>query len=243
VLHSGRNVKMIFDILTIFPNLVAPYFEDSILKREKLKKTIKVRIHDIRKFSKERHKKVDDIPYGGGAGMVMTPQPIYDCIKYVRGLSPAVEVNATGGQADKKISASERPVIYLSPHGKKLTHELATQLSQKKGLILLCGRYEGIDERIRELCIDDEISIGDYVLTGGELPALVLVDAITRLLPGALGDERSAHQDSFTEAFEGKKEHPHYTRPPTFNKLEVPEVLRSGDHSKIDAWRKKNLKD
>lgn len=225
---------MIFDILTIFPNLVAPYFEDSILKRELMKKTIKVRFHDIRKFSKERHKKVDDIPYGGGAGMVMTPQPIYDCVQHVRRLAPSV---------GKKVTNNERPVIYLSPHGKKLTHELATKLSKKKGLILLCGRYEGIDERIRELCVDEEISIGDYVLTGGELPALVLVDAVTRLLPGALGDERSAHQDSFSEAFDGKKEYPHYTRPPVFKKLAIPEVLRSGDHAKIDEWRRKHLKD
>ncbi|PIQ78226.1 tRNA (guanosine(37)-N1)-methyltransferase TrmD [Candidatus Peregrinibacteria bacterium CG11_big_fil_rev_8_21_14_0_20_46_8] len=224
---------MTFDILTIFPNLVTPYFEDSILKREILKKTIRVRVHDIRKYSKNKHGKVDDIPYGGGAGMVMTPQPIYDCIQKVRRLAPAIGKSATPAM---------RPVIYLSPHGKKLDYALAKKLSKKKGLILLCGRYEGIDERLRKLCIDEEISIGDFVLTGGELPALTVVDAVTRLLPGALGDERSAHEDSFTEKLDGKKEYPHYTRPPEFKGLTVPEVLRSGDHAKINAWRKKNLK-
>lgn len=215
---------MVFDILTIFPDLLSSYIQDSIIAREIKKKTIKIRFHDIRAYSKDRHKKVDDTPYGGGAGMVMTPQPIYDCI-----------------QAVKKKNRGAA-VIYLTPQGKLFDYKLAKKLARKKGLILLCGRYEGIDDRIRELCIDEEISIGNYVLTGGELPAMVMIDAVTRLLPGALGNKESAREDSFTEALEGKKEYPHYTKPREFKGLSVPPVLLSGDHAKITAWRKKGLK-
>lgn len=216
---------MRFDILTIFPNLITGYLSDSILKREILKKTIKVHTHDIRAYSTDKHKKVDARPYGGGAGMLMTPEPLYDAIKTVKRKNP------------------KAPVIYLSPTGKMLNYKLAKKLAKKPGLILLCGRYEGIDERIRKLCVDEEISIGQYVLSGGELPALVIVEAITRLLPGALGDERSAHEDSFTEALEGKKEYPQYTRPPEFRGLKVPRILLSGNHKKIAEWRKKKLRD
>lgn len=220
-----------FDILTIFPDLIEGYLRESIVKREILKKTIAVRVHDIRKFSKNKHKKVDDIPYGGGAGMLMTPQPIYDCISYVRKLNPKLS----------KRQRTQRPVIYLTPQGRKFSYRVAKELSAKKGLILLCGRYEGIDQRIRDLCVDDEISIGDYVLTGGELPALTVLDAVTRLIPGALGDKRSAEEDSFTEALGGKKEYPHYTRPPIFRKRKVPDVLMSGNHAKIALWRSERL--
>lgn len=220
----AETLKMVFDILTIFPHLLDSYLEDSILGREIKKKTIKVRFHDIREYSEDRHKKVDATPYGGGAGMLMTPQPIYDCIKAVK----------------KKNRGA--PVIYLSPTGNLLDYKMAKRLSKKKGLILLCGRYEGIDDRIRQLLVDEEISIGEYVLTGGELPAMVIVDAVTRLLPKALGNKESAREDSFTEALDGKKEYPHYTKPRVFKKLKVPEVLLSGNHAKIDAWRKKHLK-
>lgn len=215
---------MTFDILTIFPHLLDSYLEDSIVKREIKKKIIRVRFHDIRRYSKNKHKKVDDSPYGGGAGMLMTPQPLYDSIA-------AVKRKNRGA-----------PVIYLTPQGKLFDYKMAKRLSRKKGLILICGRYEGIDERIRKLCIDEEISIGNYVLTGGELPAMVVVDAVTRLLPGALGNKESARQDSFTEALEGKKEYPHYTRPPIFKGLRVPPVLLTGDHKKIEAWRKRHTK-
>lgn len=214
---------MTFDVLTIFPHLLDSYLEDSIIHREIKKKIIKVRFHDIRKYSKDKHKKVDDRPYGGGAGMLMTAQPLFDAIAATRKKNP------------------KAPVIYLSPKGKLFDYKLAKKLSKKSGLILLCGRYEGIDERIKKLCIDEEISIGNYVLTGGELPAMVIVDAITRLLPGALGDCRSAHEDSFTEKLEGKKEYPHYTRPEVFKRLYVPSVLLTGDHKKIALWRKKHL--
>lgn len=215
---------MRFDILTIFPRLIEGYLTDSILKREILKKTITVHTHDIRAYSKDAHKKVDDRPYGGGAGMLMTPQPLYDGIKAVKRKNKSAKI------------------VYMSPGGKLLTHALAKKLSTSKGLIIVCGRYEGIDERIKKLCIDEEISIGEYVLSGGELPALVMVEAITRLLPGALGDKRSSHEDSFSEALEGKKEYPHYTRPPEFKGLKVPKVLLQGNHKKIDAWRKKKLR-
>lgn len=215
---------MLFDILTIFPRLLDSYFSDSIIWREIKKGTVKICSHDIRKYSKNKHKKVDDRPYGGGAGMVMTPQPIFDAIQAVRKKNP----NA--------------PVIYLTPSGKTFNYKLAKKLSKRSGLILLCGRYEGIDDRIRKLCVDEEISIGDYVLTGGELAAMVIIDAITRLLPGALGNKESAREDSFTEALDGKKEYPHYTRPPIFKKLKVPAVLITGHHSKIAQWRKKHIK-
>lgn len=215
---------MRFDILTIFPHLLDSYLDDSIVKREIIKKVIRVYFHDIRVYSKDRHKKVDARPYGGGAGMLMTPQPLYDAIQ-------AVKRKNRGA-----------PVIYLSPRGKTLDHKMAKRLAKKKGLILLCGRYEGIDERVRKLCVDEEISIGNYVLTGGELPAMVLVDAITRLVPGALGNEDSIHEESFSEALDGKKEYPHYTRPPVFKGLKVPPVLLTGNHKKIADWRKARVK-
>lgn len=214
---------MIFDVLTIFPHLLDSYLEDSIIKREIVKETVKIRFHDIRKYSCDKHRKVDDTPYGGGAGMVMAAQPIYDCIAAVKRKNPKAKV------------------IYLSPKGKLLNHALAKKLSKNKGLILLCGRYEGIDERVKKLSIDEEISIGEYVLTGGELAALVLIDTITRLLPKALGNKNSAREDSFSEALGGKKEYPHYTKPRVFRKLQVPNVLLSGNHAKISAWRKKHL--
>lgn len=215
---------MTFDILTIFPHLLDSYLSDSIVWREIKKGTIRVRFHDIRQFSKDKHKKVDDTPYGGGAGMVMTSQPIFDCIKAVKKKNPRA------------------PVIYMTPRGKTFSHKMAKQLSKLSGLILLCGRYEGVDERVLKLCVDFEISIGDYVVTGGELPAMVIVDAVTRLLPGALGNEKSAHEDSFSEALSGKKEYPHYTKPQVFKKLKVPKVLLSGNHANIENWRKKHLK-
>lgn len=220
---SLTEAFMQFDILTIFPRLLDSYIHDSILGREIKKGTMEIRFHDIRAYSKNKHRKVDDSPYGGGAGMVMTAQPIFDCIKAVKKKNPRAAI------------------VYLSPVGKMFDYAMAKRLSKKKGLILLCGRYEGIDERIRKLCVDEEISIGNYVLTGGELPAMVIVDAVTRLLPGALGNKESVHEDSFTEALEGKKEYPHYTRPPVFQKLKVPDILLTGDHKKIQEWRKKHL--
>lgn len=222
---------MRFDLLTIFPEIFDSYLGESILKRAIKNKKLKIVIHDIRKFSKDRHQKVDAPPYGGGPGMVMTPQPIYDCIQYV-----------------KKINTG--PVIYLSPRGTILTQKKAMELAKlgtakkqgkEKGLILLCGRYEGIDQRLIDLTVDQELSIGKYVLTGGELPAMVVIDAVSRHIPGVLGDENSHEEESFSKVFKGKREYPHYTRPPIFKGLKVPLVLLSGHHAKIKKWRTENL--
>lgn len=223
---------MRFDILTLFPNLVLPYFEDSILKRAIDAQKITVAVHNIRDYSTERHHKVDDTPYGGGSGMLMACQPLHDAIKAVKKLN-------TG------------PVIYMSPVGSRFTQKKALELAKmgltsrknsKKGLILLCGRYEGIDQRIIDLLVDEELSIGDFVLTGGELPALTIVDAVARLLPGVLGDDKSAHEESFSEALDGMLEYPHYTKPETFKGKKVPPVLLSGNHAAIAKWRKEQCR-
>lgn len=215
---------MRFDIITIFPNIFDSYLNESIIKRAQKEKAIEIHIHDLRKYSKDKHKKVDDIPFGGGAGMVMTTQPLHDAITAI-----------------KKVNKG--PVIYLTPQGKTFTQSKAENFSKKNSqMILLCGRYEGIDQRIRDTLVDQEISIGSYVLTGGELPTMIMIDAISRLIPGVLGKEESHLEDSFSKAFDRKKEYPHYTRPADFKGMKVPEVLLSGNHKKIETWRKKNLK-
>ncbi len=213
---------MKFDILTLFPDLILPYFEDSILKRAIEKKLISLQIHNIRDYSTDKHKKVDDTPYGGGAGMLMTCQPLFDSIR-----------------AAKKTNSG--PVIFLTPQGERFTQQKAEELSKHKEIILLCGRYEGIDQRVRDELIDHEISIGDFVLTGGELPALVLIDSISRLIPGVLGKEESAEEDSFSKKLDRKLEYPHYTKPADYEGLVVPDVLLSGNHAEIEKWRKKHL--
>lgn len=218
-----------FDLLTIFPEIFHSYLNESIIKRAIEKKLIKIVVHDIRSFSKDRHHKVDGSPYGGGPGMVMMAQPIYDCIEAVKKLNNG-------------------SVIYLSPRGKMFTQNYAEKLSKKitqsplqqQGLILLCGRYEGIDQRVIDLAVDEELSIGKYILTGGELGALVVLDTISRLIPGVLGDDESNQEESFSKALNGKKEYPHYTRPEIFMERKVPEVLLSGHHAKIKEWRNKN---
>ncbi len=217
---------MKFDILTIFPHILDSYLNESIIKRAIEKKLLTINFHDIRKYTKDKHGKVDDLPYGGGPGMVMTPQPLHDTIKAVK-------------------KANKGPVIYLSPKGKTLTQARAEKLYKKinkTGAILLAGRYEGIDQRIIDLDIDMEISIGKYILTGGELPAMVLIDVLTRFIPGVLGDKNSTEEESYSKSLQRKKEYPHYTRPKTFNGLTVPETLLSGHHKNIKKWRKQNLK-
>ncbi|MFA6305344.1 MAG: tRNA (guanosine(37)-N1)-methyltransferase TrmD [Candidatus Gracilibacteria bacterium] len=218
---------MRFDILTIFPKIFDSYLDQSILKRAQAKKLIEIHVHDIRDYSKQSHKKVDDIPYGGGAGMVMTPQPLYDAIKAV-----------------KKLNKGR--VVYFSPRGDILTQQKAEKYAQenkpKSGFILLCGRYEGIDERIIEMIVDEEISIGKYILTGGEIPAMTFVDCVSRLVPGVLGKEESHLNDSFSKALKRKKEYPLYTRPRVFKKKKVPDVLFSGNHKEIEKWKNQHLK-
>ena len=214
---------MRFDILTIFPDIFDSYLDESILKRAQTKELLEIYIHDIREYSKNKHSKVDDKPYGGGPGMVMTPQPIYDCVQYVK-------------------TVNSGPVIYMSPQGETLTQKRAEKFAKLSEVILLCGRYEGIDQRILDLVVDKEVSIGKYVLTGGELPAMVFIDAIIRLVPEVLGKEESLAEETFSKSLEGKKEYPQYTRPAIFRGYGVPDILKSGHHGKIKKWRRKKLK-
>src|SRR3989339_903135 len=207
---------MRFDIITIFPESLKPYVNESVLKRGQMKKKIDIRLHDLRDYTNDKHKKVDDRPFGGGPGMIMKPQPIYDAVKKIKGRRKA-------------------KVILTCPTGQHLTQRLAKKLAKNKNLIIICGRYEGVDERIRKMVVDESISIGDYVLTGGELPALVLVDCISRLIPGVLGEEDSLVDESFEG---GLLEYPQYTRPAEFHGVKVPNVLLSGHHEEVNGWRK-----
>ena len=207
---------MKFDIITIFPGIFDSYFNESILKRAQKEKLIGIKIHNLRDWTTDKHKTVDDTPYGGGAGMVMKVEPIYKCV------------------ADIKKGKKSR-VILFSAKGKKYTQQDAERLSKYDNLILICGRYEGVDERVAEHIIDEEISIGDYVLTGGEIPAMVLVDSVVRLVPGVIAKPEATIHETFTEPL---LEYPQYTEPQTYKGLTVPPVLLSGDHQKIAAWRK-----
>ncbi|MGQ9557244.1 MAG: tRNA (guanosine(37)-N1)-methyltransferase TrmD [Desulfurispora sp.] len=210
---------MLINILTLFPAMFSGPFDDSIIKRARLSGHLTINLVNIRDFSTNKHHTVDDTPYGGGAGMVMGPEPIFRAVEQVR-----------------RQASSPGRLIYMSPAGRVLTQPLVRQLAQEEHLIILCGHYEGIDERVREVLVDEEISIGDYVLTGGELPAMVLVDAVARFVPGVLGKQDSAQEESFSD---GLLEYPHYTRPRSFRGLEVPEVLLSGHHENIRLWRRR----
>lgn len=216
---------MRFDIVTLFPKLFPPYLNESILARAKKKKLLKFKFWNPIDFTKDKHRKVDSPPYGGGPGMLMTAQPLFDVIS-----------------AAKKENSGK--VIFLTPQGKRLTQSRIRRISKEnsEGLILVCGRYEGIDQRIRDLLIDEEISIGDFVLTGGEIPAIILIDAISRFVPGVLGCDISTEEESFSTSLKGKREYPQYTKPREFKGLKVPEVLLSGNHKEIKKWRMKRLK-
>ncbi len=206
---------MRIDILTLFPDFFSELYNWSIIGRAIEREIVEIYATNIRDFSKNKHKKVDDYPYGGGPGMVMTPEPILDSINNVK--------------------KNNSKIIYMSPQGKKLTQEKLNQLSREEHLVLLCGHYEGIDNRIIDNYIDEEISIGDYVLTGGEIPAMVLIDGVVRLLPDVLSSEESFQDESH---YKGYLEYPQYTRPRSFQEYEVPEVLLSGNHAEIKKWRK-----
>jgi len=215
---------MRFDILSIFPESFNSYFNESIIKRAREKELIEIHIHNIRDYSKDKHLKVDDTPFGGGKGMLMTPQPLFDSINKIKGLNKG-------------------PVIFFTPHGKRLNQSKVEKLSKKDNeYILLCGRYEGIDQRVRDTLVDIEISIGDFVLTGGELAAMIFIDSISRLIPNVLGKEESHLEDSFSKSINRKKEYPQYTRPANYKGLKVPNILMSGNHKNIEDWKKSKLK-
>ncbi len=217
---------MQFEVFTILPEIFPPYLDTSILKRARERGLINVRVHNIRDYARDKHHTTDDTPYGGGGGMVMKPEPVFEAVESVLGLNP--------NQA-QAAPASNIPIILLTPQGRVFNQTIAKAFSQYPRVALLCGRYEGIDERIREHLVTDEISIGDYVLTGGELPALILIDAIARLLPDVLGDPTGAEDDSHAM---GLLEYPHYTRPAEFRGWKTPDVLLSGDHAKLEKWRR-----
>lgn len=210
---------MKIDVLTLFPEMFQGVLQSSILKRAAQKRAVTYTVTDFRTYTENKHNRVDDYPYGGGAGMVLSPQPIFDAVAHV---------------SDE--AKSEPRIILLCPQGETYDQKKAEQLAKEKHLIFICGHYEGFDERIRQHLVTDEISIGDYVLTGGELGAMVIIDSVVRLLPGVLGNEHSARSDSFSK---GLLEHPQYTRPANFRGWKVPDILLSGHHENIKKWRQK----
>lgn len=212
---------MLIDIVTALPGIVTGPLDQSILHRAAKKGLVKIRVHDLRDYAMDKHRQIDDYPFGGGAGMLLKPEPIFACIESLQ-----AEADKAGRPVDE--------IIYLSPDGESLNQGSVNEFSLMDHLILLAGHYKGVDQRVRDQLITREISVGDYVLSGGELPALVLVDAVIRLLPGVLGDVCSALSDSFQD---GLLDAPHYTRPAEFRGLVVPQILRSGDHEAIFEWR------
>lgn len=209
---------MQIDVLTLFPAMFDGPLTESILKRAQENNLLTIRRHDIRNYTTDKHRTVDDTPYGGGGGMVMRADPLVRAVEDVRG------------------DAEDVPVILLTPQGRVFTQQIATELAQHDRLILVCGRYEGIDERVRQTVITDEISIGDFVITGGELGAMIIIDAVARLIPGVLGARWGAEEDSHAM---GLLEYPHYTRPAEFRGLRVPDILLSGDHGAVEQWRRR----
>ncbi len=212
---------MRIDIITIFPKMFAPVLNESIIKRALAKGLVEIRIHDLRGYSRDKHRKVDDRPFGGGPGMLFRPEPIFRAVESIK-------------KGAKAFKAHNSKVILLTPQGKQLEQKLVQRLCRCKHLILICGHYEGVDERVRRKLATDEISIGDYVLTCGELPAMVLVDSLVRLIPKVLGKDQSADRESFNQ---GLLEYPQYTRPAVFRRMSVPKVLLSGNHKLIARWR------
>lgn len=209
---------MKFDILTLFPGMFGGPFDESIIRRARDKRLIEISLHNIRDYALDRHQVTDDSPYGGGAGMVMKVEPLSACIEAVKSRHPS------------------STVVMTSPQGRRFDHGVARELSLREGLIIICGRYEGVDERIRDLHVEEDISLGDFVLSGGEIAAMAIVDAVTRLIPGVLGSDDSAEYDSFCD---GLLEYPQYTRPAEFRGLAVPETLLSGNHELIRKWRRR----
>jgi tRNA (guanine37-N1)-methyltransferase len=209
---------MRFDVITIFPEIFNGVFDFGIVRRAVEAGLIKIHVHDLRDHTSDKHRQVDDRPFGGGAGMVMKPEPLFRAVEAISSETP------------------DASVVLLSPQGRLFEHRVAEEYSRKPNIILICGRYEGVDERVTEHLVHDEISIGDYVLSGGEIPAMVVVDAVTRLIPGALGCGESAERESFSH---GLLDYPHYTRPAEFRGLKTPEVLLGGNHAEIERWRQR----
>ena len=209
---------MRIDVITIFPEMIANAVEFSVVKRSRENGLLEIVVHDLRDYAHNQHRSVDDYCYGGGAGMLMKPEPLFEAVGAIESVDGDVKI------------------ILLSPQGELLTQDAARRLSLSDHLVLICGRYKGVDERVRQSLITDEISIGDYVLSGGEIPALVVIDAVSRLIPGALGNYESAQDDSFSE---GLLDCPHYTRPAEYQGMRVPEILLSGDHKKIREWQRR----
>lgn len=207
---------MRIDILTLFPDMFRGAFDESIVKRAREKGAVEILLHNIRDYTHDRHRKADDRPFGGGPGMVLKPEPVFECIE--------------------SIGAPPGSLIYLTPQGDRFSQTKAQELAQRERLVLLCGHYEEIDERIRTALVGEEISIGDYVLSNGEMPAMVVVDCVVRLIPGVLGDDESAQAESFTS---GILDYPQYTRPAEFRGMKVPEILLSGNHQEIQKWRER----
>lgn len=211
-----RNEPLQIDVVTLFPQFFESPLSESMLKIAQDKKAVQVRTHDIRDYAHDKHRTCDDAPYGGGPGMVMKPEPVFECIEDVK-------------------KDQSGPVIYMTPQGEPVTQNLLHELADLPGFIILCGHYEGVDQRIRDNLVDREVSLGDFVLTGGEIPALSLIDGTVRLIPGVLGNDESIVHESFqTEMLD----HPHYTRPQDFRGWRVPDVLTSGNHAEIEKWRK-----
>ena len=210
---------MHIDVLTLFPEMLEGMLTSSIMKRAAENDHFTYQLINFRDFSTNKHKKVDDYPYGGGAGMILTPQPIFDAVEYA-----------------KENRTTKPRVILMCPQGESYNQKKAEEFAQEEHLIIICGHYEGYDERIREYLVTDEISIGDYVITSGEIGAMVVIDSVVRLLPGVLGNKQSSQYDSFST---GLLEHPHYTRPANFRGMEVPQILLEGHHAKIERWRMK----
>jgi tRNA (guanine37-N1)-methyltransferase len=230
-----------FDIFTLFPGMFSGFLADSILKRAQVAGVMSVSLHNIRDYAEGRHRVTDDTPYGGGGGMVMKPEPIFRAVETVLSREPgwsfaptseAFEPPPATGPVDLP---EDVPIILLSPQGRTFTQAVAEEFAHQRRIVLICGRYEGVDERVREGLVTDEISVGDFVISGGELGAAIIVDAVTRLQPGALGCDMGAFEDSFAT---GVLEYPQYTKPPAYRGQRVPDILSSGDHAKVARWRR-----
>ena len=219
------ELDMRIDILTLFPEMFRGVFEESIVKRAQERGIVEIVLHNLRDFCQDKHRRVDDAPYGGGPGMILKPEPVFAGVRYI--------LSITG----RKRGARVRKTVLLTPQGRRYSQEIAKEFAEMEHLILICGHYEGVDERIRDRLVDEEISIGDYVLSGGEIPAMVLVDSVVRLLPFALGDRESSLSDSFSN---GLLETPQYTRPRVFEGMAVPDILLSGHHQEIKKWREES---